>query len=353
MNPVEAKSHFANFAALPFRLHQAEAAQFALQRSVRPVVACSAPTGSGKTLIGMVALRMAGSGIYLVHSKTLQRQIHRDFPEIPMLFGRANYNCPQCKADNCAQGRMVGCTYELCPYRMAKARAEAAPIRILNYAYFLLEANYVGRFSGGELIVADEADVLEGLLPEFCSPGISGPIIKDLSLPEPDRASTSTEKGLTEWRCWGRAVDGVVRRAAAALSKEIKAGKYSGRDLLHKSRRLDALKSLALRMHSFIANVDTSWLFEKRKSYSGFGESWTFKPLWITEALAYGIFWRHASRFLLMSATLLPAGSSSIEPTSFLTSRKASGSITSMWSFSSMTGPMAMKPPWPWRSCPI
>jgi Rad3-related DNA helicase len=306
MNPDAAKTHFAKFASLPFRPYQAEAADFAVNRSVAPVVAQDGPTGCGKSLELMVALRMAGGGIYLCHSLNLQRQLHADFPEAAVLFGRSNYSCPECLGDDCSQGRVLGCQYALCPYKIARQEAEVANIAILNYQYFFLAANFANTFSGAGLIACDEADVLKNMLIEFCSPGISGPIIKDLSLPRPEFASASNEKGVARWKFWGRAVKGTVVRAKNKLALELRLGKYGGRDLLNKSRRVDAYKSLLARLDSFILNVDSTWLFTEEKSYSGFGNSWLFKPIWITEQLAHSVFWRHAHRFILASATLPP-----------------------------------------------
>jgi len=307
VTPEQAKAYFSNFRDKPFRPHQAEAIEFVLNRSVAPVVALDAPTGAGKSLIGMTAARMAGNAIYIVHSLQLGRQLAADFPEAAVLEGRSNYSCPQCKGDDCAQGRVLGCQHSGCPYKLAKAKAETANIAIMNYPLYLLLTNFTNTFADKRLVVCDEADRLPELLPEFCSPGISGSIIKSLNLKPPQFASTSTDKGLDRWKDWARMTKAAVVRAKSDLARALQGGVFARGEILRKARRLDALKSLIARLTTFESAVDTSWLFVVEKSYRrGFPDSWAFKPTWITENLATGIFWKHARRFLLMSATLSP-----------------------------------------------
>lgn len=48
----------------------------------------------------------------------------------------------------------------------------------------------------------------------------------------------------------------------------------------------------------FNTMVDETWIFEKTK----FG-SWVFKPIWISKELGQEYIWKHADKFVLMSAT--------------------------------------------------
>ena len=92
MTPTEAKSYLCNYCNLPFREYQEEAIEFIL-KSEKRFVFLEAPTGSGKSLIGIVSGIAKGGVTYSVHSKILQTQIIQNFPEAYSLFGRSNYPC--------------------------------------------------------------------------------------------------------------------------------------------------------------------------------------------------------------------------------------------------------------------
>jgi superfamily II DNA or RNA helicase len=62
MSPDEAKATLGKFADLPWREHQMEAVNFVMQ-SDKKFKVIEAPTGSGKTLIGMTCGVMAGEVI--------------------------------------------------------------------------------------------------------------------------------------------------------------------------------------------------------------------------------------------------------------------------------------------------
>src|SRR4030067_1111061 len=71
------------------------------------------PTGSGKSLVGMSIGKLAEKTLYLCTTKTLQEQIVHDYPGIPLLKGRSNYQCdtrpgtfPLISAEDCTAGDM-------------------------------------------------------------------------------------------------------------------------------------------------------------------------------------------------------------------------------------------------------
>jgi len=68
--------------ARPFRTEQQEALRF-ITDSPKKVAVVVAPTGSGKSLIGMVSAGGHQRSSYLCSSKNLQHQLTHDFPERP------------------------------------------------------------------------------------------------------------------------------------------------------------------------------------------------------------------------------------------------------------------------------
>ncbi len=140
-----AKGSFSNFRFKSFRKYQDEAIRYAYESKKRFTI-IEAPTGSGKTLIGMVTGAMVGDVTYLIHSKVLQNQIAQDYPEAAILFGRSNYPClmdDDLSADECLDGRVFDCPhkpkksywppakgYPLCPYDEAKRHALNNPYRV-------------------------------------------------------------------------------------------------------------------------------------------------------------------------------------------------------------------------------
>ena len=156
--------------------------------SGKKVVMLSAPTGSGKTIIGESVRRLhAGDTVYSCTTKSLQDQIQRDFDYSRTIKGRVNYPTLarlDLTADDCQghSGNDFECSFcfigvggdpsessglnqrnETCPYWVAKLEAIAAPLPILNIAYFLGETTNEGAsaFRGRALVIIDEADTLE------------------------------------------------------------------------------------------------------------------------------------------------------------------------------------------------
>jgi Rad3-related DNA helicase len=206
MMPEAVRDRFSNFKGKEFRLGQAETIRFVLDSDKKVVVIC-APTGSGKSLIGMVLGAAHDKACYLCSSKQLQRQLIDDFPEARAMMGRSNFACnqdPQNRtADLCLHTRATPCELKgKCDYEVHKTAALAHPLQILNYHYFLTEGNYVGNFAGYPMIIGDEADVLEGLLTGFVELRLSRNRLDTLNLAPPQYRTSTARSGLSSWREW-------------------------------------------------------------------------------------------------------------------------------------------------------
>jgi len=330
---VQAKNYFSKYYDKPFREHQSEAIEFAVN-SNKPVVALRAPCGSGKSLIGACIIQLYGDGIYLAHSKALQEQIISDHPEFLILKGRNNYQCaqyPNLMCDECPHVNVSQCKHSVrnkctceehgeerrklglpipcnglvkdcedcvpkclfpCPYLVEKAKVNKHPLRVLNYHYFMLECNYGGVFRDKPVVICDEADKLDDILLGFIELSISDKEIKLYRLPSPHTLyKTACENGLKSWKGWAGKSLARMKDIIGDMPEST-----SKKEFEYATNFLNKLKK-------FISLVDETWrLTIGRNRY---GEFWSFKPVWVTPEMTTEYFRKHIGRKLvLMSATL-------------------------------------------------
>lgn len=308
------------------------------------VVFLDAPTGAGKTIIGEAVRQLwTNHGLYVCTTKTLQDQVEADFHNANVIKGRANYptlddpdafdrpyprnisaaNCTRTAISNLdlpfcdacddylpsaqtEEHRVPHCFHchptSACPYEVAKERAIYSRFAIANTAYYLTEANYVGRFGVQEtndgrihypfpLVIMDEADTLESVLMSFIELALSPRIIKKYGLtPEPEYV-TKPES----WIEWCRASEKVMSDVVAALQPNPRT------DLMGEQKKdYEAAASTLSRIASVRMSVEAEpdgWVLDRKKGLS-------LKPVTIGTK-ARSIVWRHAPSWLLMSATLI------------------------------------------------
>lgn len=300
---VKIKDSFTKFKGRPFREHQLEAISFALETK-KPVVVVEAPTGAGKSLIGAVAAKASGMSAYLVHSKSLQSQIEKDFEEFFVLFGRGNYQCLEIKGATCAEcmyrNPSDDCSnYGRCEYAVNKQVALMSKLCTLNYSYFMTEANFVGKFAGRDMVVCDEADTLENELLNFINLTVRENQLKEFNLGFPEFRTATARNGVASWKAWAVAAKKKVAKAIVALPQDAK------------KRDEERLAGLVSKLTTFADIVDDTWIFQEGKNTAGTYLS--FSPIWITPDMTDRYLRKHVGseanpgKILLMSATLPPA----------------------------------------------
>jgi len=257
--------------------------------SDKKYVILNAPTGTGKSLIAMMAgFKMNHTVNYVCTTKMLQDQLKYDFPESVVIKGRSNYQCNkygQLTAGDCSK---KCAEYEEghlpCNYEDEKSRMLRSKYRVLNTSYWLSEANFAGRLSNQKLVVLDEADRLENELTGFIGLNISKHEIQTYGLNPPKYVTK-----LESWIDW-------ANDAYNILESNYPGCKVCATHMFDKVWVRGFKLKMKIRWFSKV--VDESWVFDK--NYYG---GWVFNPVLITEKVAEQYVWKHSEKFLLMSAT--------------------------------------------------
>ncbi len=178
---------------LASRKYQAWAVDTILKNwETKQFVVLQAPTGVGKSIIGMVAQYEQspyGANKMLTSTKSLQRQYISSF-DIFGFYGAQNYKCNTGEAKfwkdkGCSKKRCV--SFAHCDYQVAKATAELKPA-VINYASaFSLPT----LFADAEVVVFDEAHDAESTILDCHTQvldlsvvsrgGVIGPVWDDLA----------------------------------------------------------------------------------------------------------------------------------------------------------------------------
>jgi Rad3-related DNA helicase len=209
------------------------------------------------------------------------------------LKGRGNYPClrhpdrfPYVSAALCTHKRNPCEHFQSCPYRLQKHKLLRAELGVINTPLLLTEANYAGQLSGWSQLVIDEADELEANIMGFVALEITATWIARLGL-EPPEKKTVPET----WIPWAR--DLALPKAEMELAR-LQAD-YGVENL----RREHELERMVAKLKFFLREIEaTKWVFQAEET------RWTFRPVYV-DRYAPGVLWRHAERFLLMSATII------------------------------------------------
>jgi Rad3-related DNA helicase len=269
--------------------------------SIKYAYLLDAPTGVGKSLIAATAQRIYGKHVtYICTTKQLQDQILRDFPYAKTVKGRNNYPClknekafPMISADECTNSKQMPCPFiERCPYLVAKNEALHAPLAVLNTAFFLAEANYVGQFSDQEFLVLDECDTIEDQLMSFIEVKITQKQLDRYELPAP-KYKTKFES----WIEWAKVAVSTLEPRYAQLEQAAGSDEWGGIDY-RTLKELKGVGRLLSKLKYFVHEVDNTWVW-----YPGEVE-WSFKPVWVAK-YASGVLWDYTKKVLGMSATIL------------------------------------------------
>lgn len=285
------------------------------------VVFLQAPTGTGKSLIGECVRRMTGGhSIYACSSKALQDQFVADFPYAKVIKGRSNYltesgmldkwGNPAPKHYKWSEVTCADCTFtptepdcrwcstrNLCPYQVAKSRAELAELAVLNTSYLFTVASKVGKspFLNRNLAILDEADVLEQEMLGHVEVYISNRRMGQMGIEPP--AKKTVESSWLEW-VDAEAIPKVRKYRETLPSPNMKG---VGVDVIREHDRINELLARLTILAKELGKPDPGWI------YDGYDKGDAiFRPVKVGK-FGNDLLWRHADKFLLMSATILSA----------------------------------------------
>jgi len=289
-----------------------------------------APTGFGKSAIAYTLAKWIfydyrGLTNICVHNKFLQEQYLLDFNELTMIKGRGNYTCLENQKYKCDCGRCTVDDKFTCPYKpyrekerdkhgvifgwegikipcmywFQKERAIRNTITLHNYAYYLLESNYVHDFTQRYLGVFDEAHLIERRLMDFVGLVISEGMLRRVGLGE---LSIPNHQTISEWIPWLKelqsrleivSLDEFLPTEETAYSLEYIRAKQAHERLFRKVNEL---------LDVFSTDIE-NWVFIVNRKWKK--DSVTFKP--VTIGNYSPCLFNFTNKNLLMSATILDA----------------------------------------------
>lgn len=285
-----------------WREHQEEAI-WTIVNSPKKVVLLEAPTGAGKSLIALAAAKLLGAKKSAIVCSTtqLQEQYLQSEKTLRTVKGRSHFTCPVNKkpADQapCVAVSHKACgVYQrgACAYFNQVEEGLTAPVTVHNYAYWLLAANKIRRFSGLDLLVLDEAHTAEDHLRQVIAVEVGAGLAGSLGLPRPP-----DDGDYLDWRSW-------ATECRYALAEE--AGVTYNWDAW--SKLPPRQKERALRVRStfekvkILEDLDEDWLIDEMPGR--YGPATTFRPVWVA-AWGEDYIFRHAEKVVCMSATILDA----------------------------------------------
>lgn len=258
---------------------------------------------SGKTLLGLVVAANYPKAGYLVSSRQLQEQIQDDFPETAVMWGRSNFKCylnPSVTCADCIHSELTPCMVKKtkCEYERQKNIVLSSRYQVLNYAYMLTEANYVGRFSKYPVIIADEGDTLENHLIDMVTVSISSRMLGRLEISPPRRKTSTAKDGVESWKYWAIKTKPIIIDEIDRISDRMQSQDMSEYEEVRTNRWVQSLKSLVGKLNIFIEHVDETWIYDQTDA------GWEFKPVWMLPDLSAKYYFNHGNRHVIMSGTM-------------------------------------------------
>lgn len=329
-----------------FREGQRECIEFILDafESGKQFVIIEAPTGSGKSAVGLTISRYFGSVFYLTIQKILQTQIVNDFGSsgrIVDLKGRATYPCTfydthtvasltpserakiQAEGVNCNRGfcrkkrkkfkipqcfptwSLIekgelkslpdGMEYSACPYYEQLYQALASHTCLMNFSSFLYQTHMSKRFGQRDLLIVDEAHQMEPQLLDFIGITLTDKRLK--------RYGVELEEYQTPEEYWLYFVEVEIIKVLVDLIKDAQ----EAEDVAAQDEYTGLAKKLATFMQCM--EREEEWVAEFEGSEKGKREYNTvrLKPVY-AHSKSHPYILNYGRRVLMMSATILDVG---------------------------------------------
>ena len=301
-------------------------------------VILEAPTGSGKSVIGMTVARFFKNSYYLTIQKILQDQLMRDFAseETRVLKGRNAYKCDfwdrwaikhkdnpgmmklmrkaakdpilgatvdnpdiNCSSGVClikdGKGKCAPCFpagYEnieksLCPYWQALWKGMLSKTCIMNFHSFLYQTQVANRFKTRDLMIIDEAHNTEPQLMDFVCLTITDRKFKKQGIEFPNFDNAEKYATFFEENMLAEKIQDIVRIA----------------NYTRNFREADEWKKILTQYGIFIESVSSGDWIPKCEDMRGYTKI-TLKPIFVDKHANKYLF-SFGEKILMMSATIL------------------------------------------------
>lgn len=268
------------------------------------IVLLSAPTGAGKSLLGVAVSRLLGLPTHIVtYTKQLQQQYARDFGYL-VLLGRNNFSCQRILQYSCEScfGKFGVCWNSKCPdypcplatkkaccprcpyhaqFTPALAALNAGNPVLLNYALELALEQHAPKRIPAQLEIYDEAHHLRDALMDHVGGTIPAALIPQIQTTIPRIGSQLSWIQDALWDGFAKANHNLK---AAVIAKNPRSYVY--------------WNSVCRTIDQILHNLDADWGVVRE------GSKLRFTPVWVDE-LAAELLWKSKKYFLLMSATFL------------------------------------------------
>lgn len=284
--------------------------------SKKRIIVIDAPTGIGKSLIGVLAGVFPGDRmIYLTATRGQQDQVEKDFREVGLvdIRGMGNYTCrgldegefpvemsqwkathqhvlasggrPKCDDGPCLDG--ARCSFRAagagCHYYEQYRRAQGAMSVVTNYAFWLHHKAGDDDLGGAAVLVCDEAHELERLISSFLRIKLDNWEVQEFAhfkWPKPDPGS------IGEWSRWAVSLAGFIEGEVSTLGP---------------GKRRRRLKDVLARVQKLAAAATDGGRWVSVKTRGG----WEWEPIWPAPYVEEHLF-RGIPKIVLMSATIRP-----------------------------------------------
>lgn len=284
---------------------------------------------SGKSMIAESIRRMLGTNaLYLVNTIQLEEQLAdpiRGFPYAQTIHGREHFptlNFPQnftppdrwteqISCGDCDKDKEGNCTFctpsTSCPYSRAKFAAISAELTVANYAYGIAEMNSAGGLANRGLVICDEVDELESILLSTVETTITPRRQRQLGISKPTIKTHRAQGAQTSWEEWVMDdalpnVGNELKKVRARISYLQSSGAVEGLIPLYREKKY--LERLKGRLDILAQEIPEGGWVQDYDSRDYENSPITFKPIRV-HRFGNEYLWRHARRFLLMSATII------------------------------------------------
>jgi len=280
------------------------------------VVALSAPTGSGKSLMNYTAAGAYGTTVYTTPQNSLVDQLDEDEfigDKILTIKGRNNYDCIHQEdrgtpVDEAVCQRDDDFDCELkearCPYYRRRYEAVGHPFVVTNLPMLMTDSSLPEfvptKLPKKDVLVVDEAQNIESAAINFV--GLS---ISKFSVTKQVMGNVKVPKG-----------DGIgIDDARALVEKEVKPGIRDAIDHIatravitsDSAKRIERLEEIDKKMDRFLDDEeDRRWVANKRTEIVKNGDNWTkvsLKPVSVGRFLD-SLLWNRGRKVILSSATI-------------------------------------------------